>query len=156
MSRISVEKTRKARNIVVLRRTARYDDVVRAELEPVIADLRAELDDTMSKTQAAKVIGVSVPTLDSWIGLRIVPIQKAPSGRPRVPRDTALDLAERIEDLRARGRARNLIAGVVDLLQREDATYQREFQHLYGPGLTALAQGDLVSAAPPDSFGPED
>jgi hypothetical protein len=156
MSRTSVEKTRKARNIVVLRRTARYDDVVRAALEPVIADLRAELDDTMSKTQAAKVIGVSVPTLDSWIGLRIVPIRKAPSGRPRIPRDTALDLAERIEDLRARGRERNLIAGVVDLLQREDATYQREFQQLYGPGLTALAQGDLVSAAPPDSFGPED
>jgi hypothetical protein len=129
---------------------------VRAELEPVIADLRDDLDETLSKTQAAELIGVSVPTLDKWIAHRILPIRKAPSGRPRIPRDTALDLAERVSDLREQGQQRNLIAGVVGMLQRKDAAYQREFRELYGPGLAAVAEGQLVSAEPPETFGPED
>jgi hypothetical protein len=110
----------------------------------------------MSKAQAAKVIGVSVPTLDKWIGQRIVPVERAASGRPRVPRDTALDLAERVSDLRERGRERNLIIAVVHELQRADSTYRGEFEELYGPGLRALASEELVSAAPTAEFGPED
>lgn len=156
MSRTATKNVRRARSIIALRRTAQRDSAVRAELDPVIADLREDLDETMSKTQAAELIGISVPTLDKWVKRRIVPVRKAPSGRPRIPRDTAIDLAERIGELRDRGHERNLIAGVVDMLQRDDATYRREFQELYGPGLAALADGDLVSAAPPKSFGPED
>lgn len=156
MSRTSAKEVSTALNVIALRRTARRDEAVRAELEPVIASLREELAEHMSKTQAAKLIGVSVPTLDKWVDRRIVPIQLAASGRPRIPRDTALDLAERIRDLRERGHERNLIPCLVDLMQCEDSTYQREFRELYGPGLAALAQGDLVSAAPPESFGPED
>lgn len=49
------------------------------ELEPIIDDLRGDLDDTMSKSQAAKVIGISVPTLDKWIEQRIVPVKRATS-----------------------------------------------------------------------------
>jgi len=156
MARVATKNVRNARHVVALRRTARRDSALRAELAPVIADLREDLDETMNKRQAAQVIGISVPTLDKWVDRRIVPVRKAPSGRPRIPRDTALDLAERISDLRDRGQERNLIAGVVDMLQRRDPTYQREFGKLYGPGLAALAKGDLVSAAPPESFGPED
>lgn len=151
-----ISPTRTARRILALRRTARHGEDVRVELEPVIEDLRDELDDTMSKTQAAQVIGISVPTLDKWIEQRIVPVMRAQSGRPRIPRDTALDLAERVEDLRRHGRQRNLIVAVVDQLQREDPIYQREFQELYGPGLRSLAEGELVSAAPSDAFGPDD
>jgi DNA repair photolyase len=147
---------RTAERILALRRTARRGGEIRAELEPVIDGLRRDLDETMSKTEAAKVIGVSVPTLDKWIGQRIVPVKRATSGRPRVPRDTALDLAERVADLRQRGRERNLIIALVDQLQRNDAAYQREFKKLYGPGLRSLAKGRLVSAAPSDAFGPDD
>ena len=129
---------------------------MRRELDPIIDGLRRDLDETMSKTQAAKVIGVSVPTLDEWIEQRIVPVERAASGRPCVPRDTALDLAERVSDLRERGRARNLIVAVVDQLQRDDLAYQREFKKLYGPGLRALVGGELGSAAPTAEFGPED
>jgi hypothetical protein len=99
---------------------------------------------------------VSLPTLDKWIEQRIVPVERAASGRPRVPRDTALDLAERVSDLRDRGRQRNLIVAVVHQLQMDDSTYQREFQQLYGPGLRALASEQFVSAAPTADFGPED
>lgn len=148
--------TRTAQRILALRRTARRGGSVQDELEPIIEDLRGDLDDTMSKSQAAKVIGVSVPTLDKWIDQMIVPVRRAASGRPRVPRDTALDLAERVADLRQRGRERNLIIALVDQLQRTDPAYQREFKKLYGPGLRALARGDLVSAAPTETFGPDD
>jgi len=110
----------------------------------------------MSKSQAATVIGVSVPTLDKWVEQRIVPVERAASGRPRIPRDTALDLAERVADLRQRGRERNLIVAVVHQLQHDDSVYQREFRKLYGPGLRALAKGELVSGAPTDAFGPDD
>jgi hypothetical protein len=67
-----------------------------------------------------------------------------------------LDLAELVSDLREYGRERNLIVAVVDQLQRDEPTYQREFKQLYGPGLRALARGELVSAAPTAEFGPED
>ena len=45
-------------------------------------------DETMSTSKAAKVIGVSVPTLDKWIEQRIVPVDRAASGRPRAFRAT--------------------------------------------------------------------
>jgi DNA repair photolyase len=152
----TIDTERTAERILALRRTARRGGEVRSELEPVIDGLRRDLEETMSKSQAAKIIGVSVPTLDKWIEQRIVPVERAPSGRPRVPRDTALDLAERVSDVRDRGRERNLIVAVVHQLQRDDSTYQREFQKLYGPGLRALASDELVSAAPTADFGPED
>jgi DNA-binding transcriptional MerR regulator len=110
----------------------------------------------MSKTEAAKAIGVSAATLDKWIEQQIVPVERVGGGQPRVPRDTALDLARRVADLRHRGHDRNLIVAVVDELQRADPAYQREFQKLYGPGLRPLATGDLVSAGPTDDFGPDD
>lgn len=147
---------RTAERILALRRTARRGGEVRKELEPIIDGLRRDLDETMSKSQAAKVIGVSVPTLDKWIAQGIVPVGRAASGRPRVPRDTALDLAERVSDLRERGRERNLIVAIVHQLQRDDSTYQHEFQKLYGPGLHALASDEPVAAAPTADFRPED
>jgi hypothetical protein len=152
----TINTTRAAQRILAVRRTARRGGDVQHELEPIIEELRGDLDETMSKAQAAKVIGVSVPTLDNWIDERIVPVNRVASGRPRVPRDTALDLAERVADLRQRGRERNLIIALVDQLQRDDSLYRREFRTLYGPGLRALAKGDLVSAAPTGAFGPDD
>jgi hypothetical protein len=95
---------RTAERILALRRTARRGGEIREELEPIIDGLRRELDETMTKAQAAKVIGVSVPTLDKWIEPRIIPVERAASGRPSVPRDTALDLVERVSDFSDRGR----------------------------------------------------
>lgn len=152
----TIDTTRTAQRILALRRAARRGGEIQDELEPVIEDLRGDLEDTMSKSQAAKVIGVSVPTLDKWIEQRIVPVSRAASGRPRVPRDTTLDLAERVADLRRRGRERNLIIALVDQRQRDDPVYRREFRKLYGPGLRALEKSELVSAAPTDAFGPDD
>ena len=145
-----------ARHIVTLRHVARRNDDVRSELASVIEDLREELDLTMSKSQAAQVIGVSVPTLDKWIARGLLPVQRAESGRPRVVRDPVLALAERVDDLRRAGEDRHLIAAVVDRMQRDDEDYQRDFAQLYGPGLESLAEGDTVSAAPGPDWHPED
>ena len=65
-------------------------------------------------------------------------------------------LAERVADLRQRGRERNVIIALVDQLQRDDAAYQGGFKKLYGPGLRSLASERLVSAATTDAFGPDD
>ena len=115
-----------------------------------------DVDETIRKTQAARVIDVSVATLDRWITHGIVPVGRPASGRPRVPQAVARDLAERVADLRDRGHDRDLIVAVVDQLQRDDATSQREFRKLYGPGLRALATDELLSAAPRADFGPDD
>lgn len=147
---------RTAQHVIALRHTARRGGRVRAELTPVIEGLREELEPTMSKRQAATVIGISVPTLDKWIARRLLPVQAASSGRPRVSRDAVLDLAERIQDLRRAGESRHLVAMAVDRMLREDSRYQREFDALYGPGLAAMRKGDFVSAAPGPDFGPED
>jgi hypothetical protein len=147
---------RTARHVVALRHTARRGGAVRAELTPVIDELRDELAQSLPKRQAAAVIGVSVPTLDRWIDRGLLPVETAPSGRPRVLRDPVLDLAERVEDLRKTGETRHLVATAVDRMLREDPQYQREFDELYGPGLAAMREGDFVSAAPGPDFGPED
>ena len=70
-----------ARHIVTLRHVARRNDDVRSELAPVIEDLREELDLSMSKSQAAQVIRVSVPTLDKSIARGLLPVQRAESGQ---------------------------------------------------------------------------
>ena len=147
---------RTARHVVALRHTARRGGDVRDELAPVIDELRDELAPSLSKRQAAAVIGVSVPTLDKWMDRGLLPVEVAPSGRPRVLRDPVLDLAERVEDLRRAGETRHLVAAAVDRMLREDPQYQREFDELYGPGLAAMREGDFVSAAPGPDFGPED
>jgi DNA-binding transcriptional regulator YiaG len=155
-SAASSNAIRTARHVIALRHTARRGDEVRAELTPVIDDLRDELGPTMSKRQAAAVIGVSMPTLDKWIDRGLLPVQAALSGRPRVGRDAVLDLAERVEDLRRMGETRHLIATAVDRMLREEPQHQREFEQLYGPGLAAMREGDFVSAAPGPDFGPGD
>ena len=62
---INTERT--AERILALGRTARRGEEVRNEREPINDGVCRDLDETMSKSQAAKVIGVSVPTLDKWI-----------------------------------------------------------------------------------------
>lgn len=146
MSRVA-HGVRTARHIVTLQHVARRSDDVRSELAPVTESLRDELDQTMSKSRAAQVIGVSVPTLDEWIARGLLPVQRAESGRPRVVRDPVLALAERVEDLRRAGQDRHLIATVVDRMQRDDEHYQRDAAELYGPGLGALANSDTQTTA---------
>lgn len=152
----AVRTTRTARHVIALRRVARAHDNVSAELGPIIADLRDDLASALSKRAAADIIGVSVPTLDAWIERGLLPVEQSPNGRSRVRRDAVLDLAGRVEDLRQDGRTRHLISAAVDEMLRADEQYQREFAELYGPGLAALANDDLVSAEPGPEFADDD
>jgi excisionase family DNA binding protein len=69
---------------------------VRRELEPIIAGLRSEIEETVPKTVAARLLGVSVPTLNKWIARGLNPATS--SGRyRRIPRDPLLELAEQVD-----------------------------------------------------------
>lgn len=145
-----------ARSIVRLRHTARRHADVRDEVAPVIADLREDLEPTLTKRAAADIIGISLPTLNKWVARGLLPVERTRGGRPRLLRDAVLELAERIDDLRQMGENTHLVAAAVERLQREDPDYQRQFEELYGPGLAATVKGDFLSAAPGPDWDPED
>ena len=151
---INTERT--AERILALQRTARRGGEVRLELEPIIDGLRRDLDETMSKSQAAKVIGVSVPTLDKWIAQRIVPVERAVSGRPRsleTPHSTSLSVSPTFAS--AGG------SGTSSLLSFTNSSGTTPPTSASSRSSTALGSGrrgatHLYPAAPTAGFGPED
>lgn len=146
---------RNARRVIALSATARHGADVRRELEPVIEGLRSEIDDTVPKAVAARLLSVSVPTLNKWIARGLIPTR--PSGRyQRVPRDPLLELAGRVEELRRAGKQDGLLAEVAHRLQTAEPEYQQQAEALYGASLDALRRGNLVPADIPATFGPDD
>lgn len=146
---------RNARRVVALRVTARRGGEVGRELDPIIAELRDEIAPTLPKRLAARLLGVSVPTLNKWIARGMIPVSH--EGRyDRVARDPLLDLAEQVEQLRRAGRNEAVIAHAVDRLQASDPEYNAQITDLYGESLTAMRDGDLVDAEIPDAFGDDD
>lgn len=110
----------------------------------------------LSKTEAAHLIGVSVNTLDKWIGRGAIPtVTDGRYKRPRVPVPPALKLAEEVDELRHIGHDRGLIAAAIGRLEQKDPQWQREFEELYGESLRAMKRDDLVKLDL-DSFGSND
>jgi excisionase family DNA binding protein len=146
---------RNARRLIALRTTARRGGEVERELAPIIADLRDEIDPTLPKRVAARLLGVSVPTLNKWVARGLIPVER--KGRyQRVRRDPLLELAEQVAVVRSTGQTGGVVAEAVHQLQAKDPTYQREAAELYGESLAAIGRGDLVAAAIPAGFGPDD
>ena len=152
----TIDTTRTAHRILALRRTARRGGDVRDELEPIIEGLRGDLDDTMSKSQAAKVIGVSVPTLDKWIEQRIVPVTAQRVGDREfrgTPRSTSPSELPIFESAGVNGTSSlPLLTSCSETTLPTNANSRSSTA--YGPGLRALASEELVSAAPTAEFGP--
>jgi hypothetical protein len=145
---------RNAENILALRLTARRGKDISAELEPVIEDLRGAITPVLPKRVAARLLGVSVPTLNKWIVRGWIP---ATESRPqKVLRDPLLDVALQVRQLRRAGQVEGVLAQAIHRLQAEDPDYQRQAQELYGASLAAMEKGDLVPATIPDGFGPND
>lgn len=145
-----------ASTVVRLRRAMRGND--RLALQGVIGDLEARVAeaDSLSKTEAANLLGVSVNTLDKWIGRGLVPtVKDGRHKRLRVPVQTALALAGEVDELRHLGYQRGLLAEAISRLEQRDPEWQRAFEDRYGDGLRAAARGDLIPIDP-NSFGPND
>ena len=80
-----------------------------------IADRRSEeIGPTIPKTRAARALGISLTTLDKWIGRGAIPVERrASSSRQEVGTKAVVELAVEIRALRDAGRRSALLATVV-------------------------------------------
>jgi excisionase family DNA binding protein len=118
--------------------------------------MRKRVGSGVSKTVAARVLGVSVNTIDKWIARGSIPTVRTAAGKRLVALTPLVDLAAAVEDLREAGQTSGVLAAAITHLQQRDPPYRKEFEKLYGHSLAAAKSGDLVPAAIPDTFGPDD
>jgi excisionase family DNA binding protein len=110
----------------------------------------------VSKAIAARVLGVSVPTVDKWIARGRIPTVRNGRGPRRIELSALVDLAAAVEELRDAGETKGVVAAALLRLEQEDPVYRKNFNELYGESLAAGQRSDLVPATIPDTFGPED
>jgi excisionase family DNA binding protein len=128
----------------------------REHVRRVEARMRERIGAGVTKTVAARVLGVSVPTIDKWIDRGRIPTTYTPKGRRRVALGPLVSLAGAVQELREAGQTDGLVAAALLRLQQSDPAFRQELVDLYGPSLDAMSRGDLVPAAIPDDFGPDD
>lgn len=110
----SVADSRKlAENIVRLRRAERVPAASR-DVSPVRRDLEARLGPTLSRSRAARILGVSQTAFDRWVSAGRIPVVITPGGRAEVPRQFVIEVREAIDELRMRGHSRHLLAAALD------------------------------------------
>jgi excisionase family DNA binding protein len=137
------------------RRAAADKPEAAAEIVGVIDDLRSDVGDTVTKASAARLLGVSRPTLDKWIARGALPMREV-AGRREVVRADLEELAEAVQRLRGIATER---PGVMAEAVRRLAAGDPEFAGMEGDierSLREAEQGDLVPLRIPDSFGPND
>ena len=98
--------------VVRLRRAERIPAVA-ADVRPVRRELEARLGPTLSRSRAARILGVSQTALDRWVEAGQVPVVVTPRGRREVPRQFAVELREAIDGLLAEGRRRHLLGAAL-------------------------------------------
>ena len=103
------ETQRLVENILRLRRAERVPAVAK-DVAAVRAELEAELGPTVSRSRAARILGVSQTALDRWVASGEVPTVIAPNGRIGVPRQFVVEMAELIDRLRREGEDRHVLA----------------------------------------------
>ncbi len=109
----SVAESKKlVENISRLRRAERVPAVAR-DVSPVRRYLESQLGPTLSRSRAARILGVSQTALDRWVAAGRIPIVLTPSGRREVPRQFVVEVGEAIDELRRQGRRRHLLAAAL-------------------------------------------
>jgi hypothetical protein len=91
-------------NIARLRRAERQTG--NSDVAMVREDLEVGLGGSVSRSLAARLLGVSHTALNSWIAAGDVPVVITERGRKEVPLPTLLDLYERVGEERSSGRRR--------------------------------------------------
>lgn len=93
----------------------------------------------LRKASAARMLGVSVNTLDKWIGRGSLPVVRdTKTGRELVDIRGFVPVCVKVRALRAAGQREGIVVTAVSELEREDPEYQKSFAELYGPSLGAL------------------
>jgi hypothetical protein len=106
------ESKRLAENIARLRRAERVPAAA-PHVAPVRRALESQLGPTLSRSRAARILGVSQTALDRWVAAGQIPIVLTPGGRGEVPRQFVIEVGETIEELRREGRRRHLLASAL-------------------------------------------
>ena len=142
-------------DLYVAERTARGS--ARAHIQRVQARRARAAAGGIAKAPAARLLGISVNTLDKWIARgRISTVPRPGSARAGVDPVQLARLLIAVRVLREQGRQDGILAAAIQQLEREDPRYQREFAELYAPSLQSMATGHLKPLELPDTFGPED
>jgi hypothetical protein len=108
-----------ARNVVRLRRAERVPAAAH-DVSPVRRDLEARLGPTLSRSRAARILGVSQTALDRWVAASRIPVVLTPAGRTEVPRQFVIEVREAIDALERRGKTHHLLAAALEE-RRKDA-----------------------------------
>lgn len=106
-------------DIIRLRRVERIPAAA-GDVRPVRRDLEGRLGPTLSRSRAARILGVSQTALDRWVEAGQVPVVVTPAGRREVPRQFVVELREGIDVLLAEGRHRHPLAAALSV-RREAA-----------------------------------
>jgi hypothetical protein len=112
------ESARLVDGIVRLRRVERIPAAAE-DARPVRRELEARLGPTLSRSRAARLLGVSQTALDRWVKAGRVPVVISPTGRREVPRQFVVELREAIDALIAEGGHRHPLAAA--LVARREA-----------------------------------
>ena len=106
------ESTKLVDGVVRLRRAERIPGAAE-DVRPVRRELEARLGSTLSRSRAARILGVSQTALDRWVEAGQVPVVVTPRGRREVPRQFVVELREAIDGLLAEGRRRHLLGAAL-------------------------------------------
>jgi hypothetical protein len=106
------ESTKVVDGIVRLRRVERIAEAA-ADVRPVRRELENRLGPALSRSLAARILGVSQTALDRWVDMGQVPVVITPTGRRQVPRQFVVELREAIDALVAEGRYRHRLAAAL-------------------------------------------
>ena len=107
------ESERLARNVVRLRRAERVPAAAH-NVSPVRRDLEARLGSSLSRSRAARILGVSQTALDRWVSVGRIPVVLTPAGRAEVPSQFVIEVREAIDELEERGNTRHLLAAALE------------------------------------------
>lgn len=101
-------------NILRLRRVERVADArLRAELVPVREFLETIVGPTVSRAEAARLLGISQTALDRWVAKGEVAAVITPRGRREIPLSELVELLEEVEHARSGKRGRRPLAHVI-------------------------------------------
>jgi len=111
----------------------------------------------ITKAEAARMLDVSVNTLDKWIARgRVAVVHDEDSGRTLVAIVPFARVLHEVREVRARGQADGVLAAAITRLEHEDPEYQYDFAALYGASLRAAVDDRLKPLSLPHGFGPDD
>lgn len=96
-------------DVLRLRRVARIvDESAWSDIQTVLAHLGERIGTTVSRAEAARLLGVSQTALDRWVDKGDVSSVLTPRGRRAIPVSQLLDVLEEMETRRAEGRPADL------------------------------------------------